>query len=619
MEVKMRERKNYRVDQNILFLYQGVKQWQKALIPMLLFHMLFSAISIFFVPVLIKLVIEQIEQSRGIHNLFLMILLYTGVTLFLEFINGLLQSQGWWRIIHCRMRFLTKIMRKTLTMDYQKLENPNVLNGYYRAMNAVNDENKGIEGMIHSFIKLGILLLQALVAAIILSTLNPVLVLFMFLFVLLQFLPIDRTKKKDKEEVWDVLSPYFRKQHYFNTMTKDFEYAKDIRAYQMAEWIYNCWCDVNKAMQKILRYSRNLWIRCHAIIQVLKMFKEGVLYAWLIYSVLYRNLSIANFTLYLASVKSFSMAVEEFFWKIAIIRNQSAEVNDFREFLEYDEDGKRKINRTVKEALSAREGKQLEFTFDRVSFRYEGQESYALRDINLTIKAGERLAVVGVNGAGKSTLIKLICRLYEPCEGRILLNGIDIREFEKEDYFSLFSPVFQNVELYAFPMAENVSMKTPEETDTIKAEEMLRRAGLTKKVNELTQGVHTQLLKIIHENGIDLSGGERQKLALARALYKDALVVLLDEPTAALDALAEYQLYQEFDSLIGGKTAIYISHRLASTRFCEHIALFFEGRLKEYGTHEELMRHQGEYAKLFEAQAKYYKETAEEEEVYEFG
>lgn len=618
MEVKMRERKNYRVVQNILFLYRGMKQWQRPLIPMLLFHMLFSAISIFFVPILIKLVIEQIELSRGIWNLLIMILLYTGVTLFLEFINGVLQSQGWWRIIHCRMRFLTKIMRKTLTMDYQKLENPNVLNGYYRAMNAVNDENKGIEGMIHSFLKLGILFLQALVAAIILSTLNPLLVLIMFGIVLLQFLPIDRTKKKDKKEVWDALSPYFRKLHYFNTMTKDFEYAKDIRIYQMADWIYERWCDVNKSMQRILRYSRNLWIRCHSILQILKMIQEGILYTWLIYSVLYGNLSIANFTLYLASVKSFTMAVEEFFWKVAVIKNQSAEVNDFREFLEYEEES-RKALRTVAQVLSSQAGKQLEFTFDKVSFHYEGQETYALREVSFTIKSGERLAVVGVNGAGKSTLIKLLCRLYEPSEGRILLNGIDIREFDKEDYFTLFSPVFQNVELYAFPMAENVSMKTPEETDSLRAEEMLKRAGLTKKLDELPEGVHTQLLKIIQENGTDLSGGERQKLALARALYKDAPVVLLDEPTAALDALAEYQLYQDFDSLIGGKTAVYISHRLASTRFCDRIALFFDGRLTEYGTHEELIRQKGDYAKLFDAQAKYYKETAEEGEAYEFG
>jgi len=253
---------------------------------------------------------------------------------------------------------------------------------------------------------------------------------------------------------------------------------------------------------------------------------------------------------------------------------------------------------------------RYEFKFENVSFRYPEQKDFALKNLNLTINAGKRLAVVGLNGAGKTTMIKLLLRLYDPTEGRILLNGVDIRKYNRVEYFRLFSPVFQNVEIFAFPMAENVSMKTPNETDADKAYEKLVLAGLKEKVDSLKKGVQTELLKVLHDDGIDLSGGEKQKLALARALYKDAPVVVLDEPTAALDALAEYKLYMDFDKLIGNKTAVYISHRLSSTRFCDNIALFKNGEMVEYGTHDELLSKNGDYAEMFRVQAQYYNDEA---------
>jgi len=224
----------------------------------------------------------------------------------------------------------------------------------------------------------------------------------------------------------------------------------------------------------------------------------------------------------------------------------------------------------------------------------------------MTLHPGEKLAVVGLNGAGKTTMIKLLLRLYDPSEGYITLNGIDIKKFNREDYYRLFSPVFQDLEVFAFPIAENVSMKTPEKTHKDKVEEAIREAGLFDKILTLPKGIESELLKVVDEEGIDLSGGEKQKLALARALYKDAPIVVLDEPTSALDAIAEQQLYERFDKMIGNKAAIYISHRLASTRFCDNIAMFKDGRMIEYGGHEELMNKGGEYANMFTVQAQYY-------------
>ena len=251
---------------------------------------------------------------------------------------------------------------------------------------------------------------------------------------------------------------------------------------------------------------------------------------------------------------------------------------------------------------------QASFVFDHVWFRYPGREEYVLKDICLTIEGGQRLAVVGPNGAGKSTFIKLLCRLYKPEKGTITVNGVNIWEVEQEEYFRLLAPVFQNVESYACSLAQNVSLQTKANTDRERANSCIRAAGLENKLDSLEKGVDTQLLRFLYEDGIDLSGGEKQKLSFARALYKDANVFILDEPTAALDALAEQKMYEGFDRLIGNRTAVYISHRLSSTRFCHRVALFEKGQILEYGTHWELMEKNGEYARFYQMQAQYYQE-----------
>ena len=222
------------------------------------------------------------------------------------------------------------------------------------------------------------------------------------------------------------------------------------------------------------------------------------------------------------------------------------------------------------------------------------------------------MAVVGLNGAGKTTFIKLLMRLYEPTEGEILLNGVNVKEYSKTSYYKVFAPVFQDVNLFAFPLAENVSMQAPDNTDKRLSEKCLIDAGLGEKLAELPKGVDSEILKVIYDDGTDLSGGEKQKLALARALYKGSPVVVLDEPTAALDALAESKLYSDFDKLIGGNTAVYISHRLSSTQFCNEVAMFKDGEMVEHGTHRELLDKGGAYAEMFHIQAQYYVDNPEE-------
>jgi ABC-type multidrug transport system fused ATPase/permease subunit len=229
-----------------------------------------------------------------------------------------------------------------------------------------------------------------------------------------------------------------------------------------------------------------------------------------------------------------------------------------------------------------------------------------LKDFDFKIKKGEKLAIVGANGAGKSTIIKLITGLFKVTSGEILINGINIEEFDNLEYQKMFSVVFQEVNIYAGSIIENVAGTATSDDEIKRAKDCLDRVCLSGKIKRLEKGYETQLLKVIDENATELSGGENQKIAIARALFKDGNMVILDEPTAALDALAEAKIYQSFDDLVKGKTAIYISHRLSSTKFCDKIAFFTADGLKEYGNHDELMKLNGEYRFMFETQGKYY-------------
>ncbi len=256
-------------------------------------------------------------------------------------------------------------------------------------------------------------------------------------------------------------------------------------------------------------------------------------------------------------------------------------------------------------SVEKRSDKQFDIEFKNVSFRYAGTENYALKDINLNLKVGERLAVVGQNGSGKTTFIKLLCRLYDPTEGEIHMNDFNVRKYDYRQYLDLFSVVFQDYNLLAMPLGNNVASAA--NWDAVKAEQMLYEVGFGERYEEMPKKLETSLYKDFDEEGINISGGEAQKIALARALYKDAPFIILDEPTAALDPIAEAEIYSKFDEIVGDKTAIYISHRLSSCRFCDKIAVFDEGRIVQVGTHEELLQNEnGKYYELWNAQASYY-------------
>lgn len=592
---------------NTKYILSMMNRYKKGLVFIMLLFAFGTAANSYMWSIISKLGIDlvQAQTNSGITDtkpLIKLILITVSILAAISVMNTVCGNKLWYNYIYVRMRLCQVRIEKTLTMNYEALEDPKMLDRMFNANNATGGNNNGVEGMMHNLEKIFISLISFVMASAIISTLNIFLVIFVAALSIFQFYFFDKAIKKDKRFTWDEMAPISRRINYMYQIGTDFSYAKDIRIFGMKKWLSKKLSIFYKLKQEKLVESSNMWIRYDAFEKTTGMLRNLVLYGYLAYCVLYRDLTIGNFTLYLTSAFTLSDTVLNFFKNLGGYKQTSAQTDDFRSFLAIpDRDAEKDII-----PLPDSDNFEFEFEFENVSFQYPGQTDYALENLNLVIKAGQKIAVVGLNGAGKTTMIKLLLRLYDPMEGRILLNGIDIQCFDRVEYYRLFSPVFQNVELFAFPMAENVSMKPPCETDTQKAEDKLILAGMEEKINSLENGVHTELLKVLHEDGIDLSGGEKQKLALARSLYKDAPVIVLDEPTAALDALAEYKLYRDFDELIGGKTAVYISHRLSSTRFCDRIAMFAKGKMVESGTHEELLTKGGAYAQMFNVQAQYY-------------
>ena len=331
----------------------------------------------------------------------------------------------------------------------------------------------------------------------------------------------------------------------------------------------------------------------------------GVVYIFVCLKAMAGAFGLGSVTQYIASITKVSGGMSSLISTLGLMRNNAPFLKLTLEYLGIP-------NNMYQGSLTVekRRDRDYEVEFRNVSFKYPGSDSYALRGVNMKFKVGKRLAVVGMNGSGKTTFIKLLCRLYDPTEGEILLNGIDIRKYSYREYMDIFSVVFQDFKLLSLKLGENVAGRIDYNKELVK--ECLEKAGFSDRLAEMKNGTETYLYKDYDtKDGVDVSGGEAQKIAIARALYKDAPFIILDEPTAALDPIAEAEIYGKFDEIAGDKTAIYISHRLSSCKFCDEIAVFHEGAVIQQGTHASLVADEsGKYYELWHAQAQYYTETA---------
>lgn len=596
----------YGIAKNTLYMLKKVKEYRPLLLLLMGIGIISHSLMSYLWTFISKFILDILEKQSGAGSSDITPLLHTlvwvaAVELVSTGLNVLTDNRCWLNMILVRLRMITERVAKVLSMNYQTLEQPDILDMHSKASQAASGNNEGLEGMLHNIYNMGANVLTFIVTLATISVLDIRLILILAVISFVQFLFFRYTVKKDKKHVWDKMAPVWRKREYMTYTCLNFDSAKDIRLFGMKKWLLGKQREILSEKQDRMLYSKTLWIYNSIFSHGMLVLSTAAIYGILIFIVLGTDMSIGDFTLYVGLSTTFTSALTNVLNDLGGFKSNSLKIDDFRSFIDLESDSE-------EDCIAVPQTDKYVFEFKNVSFQYKGQENYALKNLNLTLEAGKKMAVVGLNGAGKTTFIKLLLRLYDPTEGVILLNGTDIRKYKRKEYYELFSPVFQNVEVFAFPMAENISMKKTEETDRELSRECAEKAGLKEKLDTLENGVDTELLKVLHDDGIDLSGGEKQKLALARALYKNAPVIVLDEPTAALDALAEYNLYKSFNEIIGNKSAVYISHRLSSTRFCDSIAMFKAGELAERGTHEELLAKGGAYAEMFEIQAQYYKD-----------
>lgn len=397
-----------------------------------------------------------------------------------------------------------------------------------------------------------------------------------------------------------------QKLSYFgNRLCADEHIAKEIRLYRMKDMIYSEW---KKLTMEVYRFIHKQWSFERFSLLTSSFLNDLVLllaYLFVVIKTYFGAVSIGSFTQYVGSIQQLNEGLRK------MIESMNR-IIVFQSYLSFYVDFMKKENQldTGTLPVEKRNDNEFEIEFHNVSYKYPGTDTYSLRNVSVKLDMKSHFAVVGRNGAGKTTFIKLLCRMYDVSEGMITLNGIDIRKYDYQEYLNLFAAVFQDFSLFSFPVDENIGCDL--EVDEKKAWEALESAGMKERVERLPNGIRTLLFHQMGD-GVDVSGGEAQKIAIARALYKNAPFVILDEPTAALDPISEFEIYSHFDDMVKDKTSIYISHRMSSCRFCDDILVFDQGTMVQRGNHDQLMKETGQvYEKLWNAQAKYYNDYAEE-------
>lgn len=597
--------KEYGMWSNTCYIIRKMAEYQPSVLFLMVFGLMARSVFPYFWGVFGKYVIDIIQADNGVSgegNLIKLVLVTFVIAAFLRLFISIYNSKAWYRFIFVRMNLITERISKVLDLKYELLERPDVLDVAERASQAVNDNDNGTEGMMRLMVQLGENALTVIVTFVAVTVLDPRLIIALIILTVIQYIYYRRLIRIDKEKVWDKLSGSWRSRHYMERITQDFDFAKDIRLFKLSDYLIGKFENVNKFFIDKNDLHHSLWLRYNYVSCVAGTVIKIFVFAMLFMAVVGKDMSAGDFTMFMSFSFAFSGSLTNFLQRFGDYKRASLQTDDFRSFIDYETEEE-------EDTVPVPETDFYEFEFVDVSYKYLKSDKEALSHLNLKIRPGERLAVVGLNGAGKTTMIKLLLRLYDPTEGYITLNGTDIRKFKRSEYYKLFAPVFQSVEIFAFLMSENISMQRAGDLDIEKARRCACEAGLEDRIVSLAKGIETPLTKFVEDDGVDLSGGEKQKLALAKALYKDAKIIVLDEPTSALDAIAEQALYESFDEMIGEKSAVYISHRLASTRFCDCIALFEDGHLVEYGSHDELMAANGEYAGMFNTQAQYYREN----------
>ena len=602
-EKKRKEKYKYNIFQNTVYAFKNIwKNGQKS-------HVIAAAakIPINFIVTVITLytpviILNKLEFSDNVQQIIAVIAALLFAAMIFDLADNFMDAKNSFTIAYKVWAYYSRLRyEKYLDADYELLENPEFQDKNSRMGQICESDRYPIAKLPEYFTLFVINIFSFILFAGVISILNPLILLLLGITVFINYFMI-KSVKNYEHKIQNKRIAVFKKINYLAALSTKFEHGKDIRLYGMGEWFSKAAKIFMGEWHNVKRGFEHKYFGAALINFLIIFFRDGGAYIYLICQAAAGKINAGEFVLYFTAIGQFAGWFSRLIDTWLNIHTASLQYSDMREFFDYPN----KTNRSAGIAVpSNSDGLIIEL--QNVSYKYPKTETPAIKNVSIKIEAGEKVAFVGLNGAGKTTLVKLICGMYAPAEGAIFLDGHKVSEYNIDDYYSLFSAVFQHFRFLPVSIAQNISIVPKEQADIKKLERCIELAGLREKIDKLENGASTPLIKEINPGGTELSGGERQKLMLARAIYKDAPVLILDEPTAALDPIAESKLYMKYNEIAKNKTSIFISHRLASTRFCDKIILLSNGEIAETGTHDELMKKGGKYAELFEIQSHYYK------------
>lgn len=557
-------------------------------------------------PVIVSpMIIDELIGARDVKTLITLAAILVGGELIINVIMERISNQLMKYQQRLDNHFSTLTGLHSMELDFQLTEEKEALDQVEKARTGMDWYSGGAYGIAEQIFGGAANLIKVFGLVTIISLHAPLLLLVILVYVIIMGF-VSAKNNKIGLEVYKKLAKINRLFGYYGWNIVDFRYGKDIRLYDARKMMVDCWDRNSAASNAHWKWQAETGMKYTLIGDVANIVRMMVSYLYVGFLAIRNVFSLGILVQMIQSADELNNTLGGLVFNLQEILKRCNYAYEFVLFMEYPEaleKGDKSVDKEIKE-----------IEFKNVSFKYPGTDKLILDNISIKIGAGEHLSIVGLNGAGKTTFIKLLCRLYDPTEGEILVNGINIKEYDYKQYMSLFAPVFQDFKLFAFPIEENITLKEREEAEKPTEDKLgniIDLVNLNEMLGKLEKGTGTMLFKYFDESGIEPSGGEQQKIAIARALYKESPVVILDEPTAALDPIAEYEIYRQFHTLVGDKTAFYISHRLSSCRFCDEIAVFSEGKIAEYGTHDELVnRPDGIYAKMYETQAQYYRNVS---------
>ena len=560
------------------------------------FRMLVTTFMPFIALFISPLIVDEIVGDRDVHRLITLAVMLIGGEVICQLLNDLCTNYINRYSTRLERYFDVLIGKHVMELDFQLTEDKAALEQIEKARTGMEWYSGGVNGVSDQFFNFLGNLFKAAGYITVIALHAPILLLVMVVYSIVNSLFVYKTNKIGIE-AFAKLSKVNRLFGYFGWNIVDPRYGKDIRLYEAQKMMTDSWKENTKKSNTHWKWQGDKCFGYNLASDLLSLGRSIFAYFYVALLAIRKLIGVGTFTQLIAAEGGLDGAIGGMVISVTELVKRCNYAYEYVIFMEYPE--------ALTKGDKPIEKKAHEIEFRHVSFVYPKTDRKVLDDVSIKIAPGEHLSIVGLNGAGKTTFIKLLCRLYDPTEGEILVDGVDIREYDYKQYMEQFAPVFQDFKLFAFSVAENIAF-TDKDADV---SALTDRVGLHDFVEGLPKGTETNIFKFFDEEGVEPSGGEQQKIAIARALCKDAPVVILDEPTAALDPIAEYEIYRQFNTLVGGKSAFYISHRLSSCQFCDRIAVFSDGHIAEYGTHAELEKIEGGiYAEMFEAQAKYYKD-----------